>query len=139
MALSRITPMEIKEFLDVLDEEIENIQDRKRITQLEVLSQDMVAEKSGNLLILLISNSTRQIRTKIAAMLFEHADDDVIRKHLEFKRALLRGYLTGELNDPEIFSKEHKKILDFHKTVIRKLWAFSEEEKELVRSMLKTA
>ena len=98
-----------------------------------------IAEKSGTLLILLVSNSTRQIRTKIASLFFDLAEPEDIRRHIEFKRTLLRGYLTGEINDPDVFSKEHKKLLGIHQKIIRKLWAFTEEEKELVRQAIKSA
>lgn len=139
MAMSRITPMEIKEFLDVIDEQLDHLDDRDQIVDLEVKSQDMVAEKTGNLIILLVSNSTRQIRKKISTMIYDMADIEFLKQHLELKRTLLRGYLTGEINDPEIFSKEHKRIMGHHKDVIRKVWAYSDREKELVRQALRTA
>lgn len=138
MAMSRITPMEVKEFLDVIEEQLEYIENREKVINLEVRSQDMVAEKTGNLIILLVSNSTRQIRKKISAMIYDLSDRDFIIKHIELKRTLLRGYLTGEINDPEVFSKEHKRIMTHHKDIIRKVWAYTDEEKELVRKALKT-
>ncbi|GAB6095849.1 FadR/GntR family transcriptional regulator [Desulfatiferula olefinivorans] len=134
MAMARITPMGIKEFMDIFDEELEHLHDRERIIALEVLSQDMVAEKCGNLLMLLISNSTRQMRNKLVRLFVNMVDDEVLKSHVEFKRALLRGYQTGEISDPDIFSTEHKKLLGLHQGLIKKLRPITEKERELVRT-----
>jgi DNA-binding FadR family transcriptional regulator len=133
MALSRITPMEMKRILDIFDEELENLDDREKIAQLEVLTQDLVAEKSGNLLMLLMSNSTRQMRMKIVQLFVNTIDREVIREHVEFKRALMRGYLTGEITDPDVFSNEHKKLLALHRDLVRSAWGTTGKERELVR------
>ena len=136
MALGRITPMEMKEIIDIFDEELENLDDKDKITQLEVQTQDLVAEKSGNLLMLLISNSTRQMRTKIVRLFIESINRDSIRDHVEFKRALLRGYQTGEIKDPDIFSNEHKKLLGLHREMVRTSWTISDKEREMVRHVM---
>ncbi|MBU1169949.1 MAG: GntR family transcriptional regulator [Proteobacteria bacterium] len=138
MAMKRISPMEIKQFMNIFDEELENLDDKERIVQLEVLSQDLVAEKCGNLVMLLVSNSTRQMRTKVVRLFVDMIDTPVLKEHVEFKRALLRGYQTGELTDPDIFPNEHKKLLHLHQGLIKKLWPISEKERTLVQNVLKT-
>jgi DNA-binding FadR family transcriptional regulator len=129
LALSRITAMEMKQIIDIFEEELENLDDKEKVAQLEVQTQDLVAEKSGNFLMLLISNSTRQMRLKIVRMFINTIDGEIIRAHVEFKRALMRGYLTGELKDPDVFANEHKKLLGLHRDLIKTVWARPEKEK----------
>lgn len=130
LAMSRVTTMEMKRLIDIFDEELEHLDDRDKIAELEVLSQDLVAEKSGNLVMLLISNSTRQMRTKIVRLFVNTLDREVIKGHVEFKRSMMMGYLTGEITDPEVFSNEHKKLLGFHRDLIRNAWTVLGREKE---------
>lgn len=129
LTLSRITTMEMKQMLDIFEEELENLDDKEKIAQLEVLSQDLVAEKSGNLLMLLMSNSTRQMRLKIVRMFINAVDRETIRDHVEFKRSLLRGYLTGEITDPDVFSREHRKLLSYHRDLVKNSWATTLKDK----------
>ncbi len=129
LALSRITTMEMKQMLDIFEEELENLDDKEKIAQLEVLSQDLVAEKSGNLLMLLISNSTRQMRLKIVRIFINAIDRSIVREHVEFKRSLLRGYLTGEITDPDVFSREHRKMLSYHRDLVKSSWASALRER----------
>jgi GntR family transcriptional regulator, transcriptional repressor for pyruvate dehydrogenase complex len=136
MALSRATTMELKSFMDIFDEELENLNNKERIVELEVLSQDLVAEKSGNLMMLLLSNSTRPMRTNIVSLFVNMVDTELLRRHVQFKQALLRGYINGEINDPDIFSKEHRKLLTVHRDLIKQLWPFSDKDKETVRNAL---
>ncbi len=130
LAMSRVTTMEMKRLIDIFDEELEHLDDRDKIAELEVLSQDLVAEKSGNLVMLLISNSTRQMRTKIVRLFVNTLDREVIKGHVEFKRSMMMSYLTGEITDPEVFSNEHKKLLGFHRDLIRNAWTVLGREKE---------
>lgn len=130
LAMSRVTAMEMKGIIDIFDEELENLDDREKVAHLEVLSQDLVAEKSGNLVMLLVSNSTRAMRLKIVRLFVNTLDREVLREHVEFKKSMVMGYLSGEITDPDVFSREHKKLLGFHRDLIRNAWAALNREKE---------
>jgi DNA-binding FadR family transcriptional regulator len=136
MALSRATAMEMKRYIDVFDEELENLDNTDRIVELEVQSQDMVAENSGNLLMLLISNSTRQIREKIVRLFIECIHRDAIREHVMFKRALMNGYLVGEITDPNVFANEHGKVLSMYRVFLKGALTISDEDRDRVRNVL---
>lgn len=136
MAMPHIGPMDVKRLIDIYDQELENLDNPEKIIELEVLSQEMVAEKSGNLLIQLISNSTRQMRLKLVRRFIEALDRDGVKAHVEYKRALLRGFNTGAFHDPNVIAEEHKKLLKAHWEIIRSTWKISPEEQKLVRRML---
>lgn len=136
MAMPHIRPMDLKALIDIYDQELENIDDPEKIIELEVFSQEMVAEKTGNLLIQLISNSTRQMRVKLVRRFVQALSREKIRSHVEFKRALLRGYTTGAFSDASRIPEEHKKLLKMHWEVVRGTWKISDAEQEIVRRML---
>lgn len=139
MALSRVTPMEMKELMNILDEEMEKLDDKDAIAELEVQSQDLVAEKSGNLIMLLMANSTRQMRLKIVRLFIETIDREVIRGHVEFKKAFLRGYMTGEIKDPDVYANEHKKLLALHWELVKSTWSLSGKDRDIVQSVMARA
>jgi DNA-binding FadR family transcriptional regulator len=136
MSLGRMTHMEMKRYIDIFDEELENLDDKAKIVELEILTQDMVAESSGNLLMLLISNSTRQLRTKIVRLFVDSIDTESVREHVTFKRALMNGYLVGEITDPDVFANEHKKVLSMYQELLKGTWTISEKERAMVRNVL---
>jgi DNA-binding FadR family transcriptional regulator len=128
MALGRMTSMDLKGFIDIYDQELENLDHPEKIIELEVLSQDKIAEKTGNLLILLISNSTRKMRLKMVRRLVEVLDRKAIKDHVEFKRSLLRGYMSGALRDIETIPGEHKKLLKEYWDIMRRAWPVTDKE-----------
>jgi DNA-binding FadR family transcriptional regulator len=132
MAMERTTPMDLKEFLDIYDQELENLDNPEKIIELEVLAQEKVAEKTGNLIVLLISNSTRKMRRKMVQRFVEALDRKAVKAHVEFKRALLRGYTSGAFQDAGVISDEHKKLLKAHRDIIRQTWSISDEEQAIV-------
>jgi DNA-binding FadR family transcriptional regulator len=136
MAMAHMTSMDLKEFIDIYDQELECLDNPEKIVELEVLTQDKVAEKTGNLMILLLSNSTRKMRRKILWRLVKVLDRDAIKAHVDLKRSLLRGYISGAIRDAEVICDEHQKLLKAHWDVIRRTWRISEEEQAVVSQVL---
>jgi DNA-binding FadR family transcriptional regulator len=136
MAMAQMTPMDLKAVIDIYDQELENLYDPDKIVELELLTQDIVAENTGNLMILLLSNSTRKMRRKILRRLVQVLDPVAIKAHVEFKRSLMRGYISGEIRDATVVCDEHKKLLIAHWDVIKRTWRISDEEREVVRRVL---
>lgn len=136
MAMARVTPMDLKTLLDIYDQELENLDNTENIIDLEVLSQELVAEKTGNLMVLLISNSTRNMRRKLVRRFIEAMDREAVKAHVEFKRALLRGYTSGAFDNADLISDEHKKLLKEHWTIIKGTWAMSDEDQAIVSGIV---
>ncbi len=122
MAMKRISTRDIKMLMDLLNEELENIDDRKKVTKLEVQQQDLIAEKTSNLLFLLISNSTRPMRNKMVELFVGLIDEKSLRDHIELKRNFIKNYMSGKIEDPMVLADEHKKILISHRYLVRELW-----------------
>lgn len=119
-AMKRITPMEIRQFIQIFDEELDHLDDRERVVELEAASQELVAEKTGNLIFLLISNSTRKMRLKLLRIFISRMSREEIKRHVEVKRTVMRGRLTGEIVDADILAKEHKKLLVSYRDIAHK-------------------
>jgi DNA-binding FadR family transcriptional regulator len=136
MAMGRATPMALKQFVDILDAELENLDDREKIVELEVASQEMIAENTGNLLVLLISNSTRQMRLQIVRRFIGAMQRDAIKAHVEVKRALVRGFMTGTIQDPNLLAEGQRKLLKAHWEAIKGKWQISRAEQAIVRQVL---
>jgi DNA-binding FadR family transcriptional regulator len=139
MAMGRATPMALKQFVDLLDAELENLDDREKIVELEVLSQEMIAENTGNLLVLLISNSTRQMRLQIVRRFIGAMQRDAIKAHVEYKRALVRGFMTGTIQDPNLLAEGQRNLLKAHWEAIKGTWQITKEERAIVRRVLSAA
>jgi DNA-binding FadR family transcriptional regulator len=136
MAMPNMTPMDLKEFNDIYDQELENLYSSEKIVELELLTQEKVAEKTGNLMILLLSNSTRKVRRKILSRLVQVLDPVAIKAHVEFKRSLLRGYISGEIRDAGVISDEHQKLLKAHWDVVKRTWRMSDKDRAVVLRVL---
>lgn len=136
MAMTRLTPMDLRTLLDIYDQELENLDNPGKIIELEVLSQELIARKTGNLLVLLISNSTRNMRRKLVRRFIETMDREAVKAHVESKRALLRGYTTGAFSDVDLIPEEHKKLLISHWDIIKKSWQISDEERQIVNDLI---
>ena len=105
LAVPRQTTRDLKNLIDLLDKELECIGDRDKIVELEVESQDMVAEVAKNLFILLLMNTSRSLRRRMLSLLFHVMDEDTIRAHILFKKELIfEAIRTGDLSPaPELY------------------------------------
>ena len=119
MAMDRITPMEIKQFIHIFDEELENLDDGEKIVQLEAESQELVAEKTGNLIILLIANSTRKMRLKLIRLFISNMNREEIKRHVEAKRNVMRGRLSGDFIDTAMLAQQYKEQLIYYRNLTR--------------------
>ncbi len=138
VALRRITPMEIKRFLDILNEELESLSrgDVKMVIESELLQQELIAEATDNLLFLLLSNSTRPMRKKLMELFVDKIDKPTMQKHIEIKRALLRSVLSSDPTGPETIVDVHRKMLRFYRDLMRKSWRAHPGDVNLVRRFM---
>ncbi|MDY6906254.1 MAG: GntR family transcriptional regulator [Thermodesulfobacteriota bacterium] len=135
-AARRITARDIKQFIDVLTEELENIDEKDKVIASELLQQEMIAEKTDNLLFLLLSNSTRPLRKKLVTLFVEQIDDKGLREHIEFKRALFRSRLLEKPESIELVAEGYKKTLASYQEIIRRSWKISARDEKIVSTLL---
>ncbi|HOE17056.1 MAG TPA: GntR family transcriptional regulator [Syntrophorhabdaceae bacterium] len=105
LAAHRHSMRDLKNLMDILDEELTCLGDRERIADLEVRSQDLIAEVANNLFVLLLMNTSRPLRRRMLGLLFHVMDEEIIRLHIRAKQDLVyEAMRTSDLSAvPELY------------------------------------
>ena len=129
-------PFEPRALLDVRGIGATIKEHERAAVESELLQQEMVAEATDNLLFLLLSNTTRPLRRKFLEVFVGQLDEETMRRHIEFKRALLRSDLVTDPRGPEIISEGYKKMMIYYRDVARKSWQATPEDDKLVKQFM---
>ena len=121
IAAQRFAPRDIKSMMDIFDEELDNLNDRTRVVELELKSQELVAETGNNIVVILIMHTCRPLRKKMIEIFFSSLDDAQIRNHVEMKKELMRSYMTMETTDHLVLIEKYRDFLNSHRLAQRKL------------------
>lgn len=100
LAIARLTPRNVKALIDIFDEELAHVSDKNRVIELELASQDYVAEVCSNVLYMLLTNTARPIRRKMVELFIGAADDDILKEHLHFKKELVHNIMLASDRTP---------------------------------------
>lgn len=105
LAVNRYTMRDLKTLMDILEEELTCLADRDRVIDLEVRSQDHLADVANNLFVLLLMNTSRPLRRRMVGLLIHALDEDTIRAHIRIKQDLVyEAMRTGDLSAvPELY------------------------------------
>lgn len=99
LAVNRYTMRDLKTLMSILDEELTCLADRDRVIDLEVRSQELLAEVANNLFVLLLMNTSRPLRRRMVGLLIHVLDEDTIKAHIRIKQDLVyEAMRTGDLS-----------------------------------------
>jgi len=129
IAARRFTPRDIKAMLDIFDEELANLDKKTRLIDLELQSQELVAEVGNNIVVILITNTCRPLRRKMIELFYASLTDEEIKNHIENKKNLLRSFITSTESDASTFIEKYREILNSHRGALRKQM-FKDEVKD---------
>lgn len=121
LAAKRFTPRDIKSMTDIFDEELANLHDKARVIELELQSQELIAEIGNNIVVILITHTCRPLRKKMIELFYSSLTDELIRNHIEIKKDLLRSYMALDTADSFAFIDQYREILNSHRGALRKL------------------
>ena len=121
LAAKRFTPRDIKTMMDIFDEELEHLHDRNHVIEMELKSQETVAEISGNIVVILITHTCRPLRRKMIEIFYSSLDEERIKQHVETKKELMRSYMTSEAGDSLTFIEQYREVLNSYRLAQRKL------------------
>ncbi len=107
--------------IDIMDEELACLDDRKRIVELELRSQDVVAENTKNIVFILISNSSRPLRKKMIEMFVGCLSREELTDHINLKKDLLKRYMSGSLNAVHS-GQEYAEVLEGYRRLMLSEW-----------------
>jgi len=129
LAAKRITPRDIKPMMDIFDEELANLHDKTSLIELELKSQELVAEIANNIVATLITHTCRPLRKKMIEIFYSSIDDEGIKNHIEMKKELMRSYMTLDTKDTLSLIEKYRELLNSHRVTLRKL-LFKDSDKE---------
>ncbi len=125
LASKRVSSRNIKDLMDLLDEQLLSIDDRDRVLELDILAEDGIAEATNNMVIMLYSNSSRPIRRRMIKAFYDRIDDETLKRHVEIKRMFVREFLSGSVTFDEIADK-YAEVLEAHRHAIKRQWTDSD-------------
>ena len=121
LAAKRFTSRDIKRFMDIFDEELANLHDRTYVVELELKSQELVAEVANNIVVILISHTCRPLRKKMIEFFFSSIDEESIRNHVEAKKNMMRTFMNSPIEDSLSLIEQYRNLLNEHRLTIRKM------------------
>jgi len=120
LAAKRFTPRDIKNIMDIFDDELANLHDRERLIELELQSQELVADVGNNIVVILITHTCRPLRKKMIEIFYASLTEERIKKHIEMKKELMRSYMTMDTPDNMDFIDQYRDLLNSYRTTLRK-------------------
>ncbi len=131
MASKRVTARDIKPLMDLVDRELECVDDLEQIVDLNVREEDMIAQATNNIVVILFSNTTRPIRKIMVEAFFKNLDTETIRQHIEIKKILLKEYLSTNV-DVDAMAQKYGEVLKAHRMAYRQIWRISQDDARAV-------
>jgi len=135
LTMKRSSPRDIQTFIGLCDEALANIDNPNRLVEIEILSQEKIARGTKNLLFLLIANSTRPLRKKLAELYVDYSDQKALEEEIILKRAMLRNFMAGTVDSATV-SKATRKLLVMQREVMRNAWKNSSGDQKIVKAFL---
>jgi len=121
LAASRFSPRHLKTLSDLLDQELASVGNKEKIVELEVAEQDLVAEVANNMILLLVSNSSRPLRRKMVGIFVECIDEGSLREFILAKKAMLEEFLCGQSEEKTAqAAARYRRILSEHRRLVRR-------------------
>ncbi len=114
MATQKASPRDLKALMGILDAEMDCLDDRDRIVELDLMAEDGIAQATGNMVVMMYSNASRLIRKRMVKAFYDRADDETVRRHVEIKRLLVREILSGSMT-PEEVADNYGEVLEAHR------------------------
>lgn len=113
IALSRFASLDFKRLIQILDSQLENVDNIDELAKLDVLSQDIVGKLANNIVVTLLFNSLRPLRTKMSDVFYRTIDRDSRIRFIKMKLNGIYRLMDGTLDlntAKENYRQESEKI-----------------------------
>ena len=121
LAVKRFKPRDIKKLMDIFDEELANLHDRNHLIELELKSQEAVAEVGNNIVVILLTHTCRTLRKKMIEIFFSSISEENIKNHIEKKKNLILSYMTLNTQDSLAMIEQYRELLNSYRITLRKI------------------
>lgn len=107
-AAKKFSGRHMKALINLLNEEIDHINDLKKVAELEFECQEVIVKVANNTVFSLISNSLRPVRQKMLEIYTATTDQQVLLQHINFKKDLFRRQFQTLHENTETIFDEYK-------------------------------
>jgi GntR family transcriptional regulator, transcriptional repressor for pyruvate dehydrogenase complex len=121
LAAKRYTARDLKVIMDIIEEELANLENLDLVIELELRSQDFVAEVANNIIVLLLSHTCRPLRKKMIEIFYTSIGTEGIKRHLEAKRNILHTFLVSSREESLDMIEQYRGLLDSYRQSLRKI------------------
>jgi GntR family transcriptional repressor for pyruvate dehydrogenase complex len=120
MAAKRYTPRDLKPAMEILNEQLANLHDKTRLVELELKSQELVADIAHNIVVILLSNTCRPLRKKMTEIVLSSMKDDDIKNHINIMKQMMRTFMTSSTEDRYTLIEQYRNVLKSYHLILRK-------------------
>lgn len=121
MALKSYTPRDFKTAMEILDEQLAVLNDKTRLVELELKSQELVADIAHNIIVILLSNTCRPLRKKMTEIVLCSMKDEDIKNHIKMVQQMMRTFMTSTAEDSHAIIEQYRNVLKSYHIILRKL------------------
>jgi len=98
--------------MDILDTELANRDNLEMLVELELQTQELVAQVANNIVSLSFSHTCRPLRKKMIEIFSHSTDTAAIKQHVETKKALTRASMSTSGDDGDTIIERCRGMLD---------------------------
>ena len=120
MAAVKLSSRDMRALTGLLDEELENISDRDKVIELEVLSHDLIVNMADNTILTLLFNSCLPFRQRIVSLQIRDMTREELTEHIESKRALVAYFMTSGPSDMDAVIKTFTQRMENYRSKLRR-------------------
>lgn len=136
VSLKRFTPRDMNNLIKIIEDQNRAINDRDAVKRSELEQLEFISEKTGNLLYVLLSNSTRPLRRKLIELFIDSFTDDELDRYIEVKRAILKTCIPGDAKYAVTVSESFKKVLSQYSDMMRKALHVTPQEERIINEFI---
>jgi len=120
MAVNHYTPRDFKTAMEILDEGLANLHDKNRLVELELKSQELVADIAHNIIVILLSNTCRPLRKKMTEIVLFSMKGEDIGDHINMMKQMMRTFMTSTIEESHTFIEQYRNVLKSYHLILRK-------------------
>ena len=130
LASRKFSPRDMKSMIEILDDELVNIRDKKKLAGLELKSQELLAKVADNVVLTLMFNTARPIRKRMTEIFVNNVSEEFLLSYVTSKKTMLRAFMAGSIENVDHGIDQFKEMMNVQRQVLRKMLLESEKKKE---------
>jgi len=133
-SLKNFSPRDVKTLNDLNEECLKNIDDKKLLVKNDIKFMYIVAERTNNMVFLLLSNSIAPIRKKVVYYLIDKMSKEDLRKHIKIQQAIIQNFIISKEQDLIKITEAFRNYLISQRDHIRKIWQGTNNNAEIINN-----